>query len=121
MSGREAAARRSERINLRVEPEADELLRAAARAQHKSLSAFMVESALERAQQVMDAERRIVLQAVQAWRSHSLVASREDNRAVAGGAKQARMRAILVVSQLALVLPLLVAVAKRAAYTDLGT
>src|SRR6478672_3415206 len=63
MSGQEAGARRSERINLRVEPEADELLRAAARAQHKSLSAFMVESALERAQQVMDAERRIVLQA----------------------------------------------------------
>ena len=63
MSDQETAPRRSERINLRVEPEADVLLRAAARAEHKSLSAFMVESALERARQVMDAERRIVLQA----------------------------------------------------------
>jgi uncharacterized protein (DUF1778 family) len=63
MSDQEAASRRSERINLRVGAEADHLLRAAAHAQHKSLSAFMVESALDRAQQVMDAERRIVLQA----------------------------------------------------------
>ena len=63
MNGQDAVARRSERINLRVEPEADDLLRAAARTQHKSLSAFMVEAALQRAQQVMDAERRIVLMA----------------------------------------------------------
>jgi len=63
VDGQDAVARRSERINLRVEPEADDLLRAAARTQHKSLSAFMVEAALERAQQVMDAERRIVLMA----------------------------------------------------------
>jgi uncharacterized protein (DUF1778 family) len=63
MSEHESGPRRSERINLRVEPEADELLRAAARAQHKSLSAFMVESALERAREIMDVERRIVLQA----------------------------------------------------------
>jgi uncharacterized protein (DUF1778 family) len=63
MSDHESGPRRSERINLRVEPEADELLRAAARAQHKSLSAFMVESALERAREIMDVERRIVLQA----------------------------------------------------------
>jgi len=53
--------RRSERINLRVEPETDQLLRAAARVEHKSLSAFMVESALDRARQVMDAERRLAL------------------------------------------------------------
>jgi len=97
MSGREAAARRSERINLRVEPEADELLRAAARAQHKSLSAFMVESALERAQQVMDAERRIVLQAD------------EFDRIVEELERPGRVVAPLV------------EVAERAAYTDLGT
>jgi uncharacterized protein (DUF1778 family) len=53
--------RRSERINLRVEPETDELLRAAARVEHKSLSAFIVESALDRARQVIDAERRLAL------------------------------------------------------------
>ena len=58
MSGTRHEVRRSERINLRVEPETDELLRAAARVEHKSLSAFMVESALDRARQVMDAERR---------------------------------------------------------------
>ena len=53
--------RRSERINLRLEPETDELLRAAARVERKSLSAFMVESALDRARRVMDAERRLLL------------------------------------------------------------
>ncbi|MEP6650706.1 MAG: DUF1778 domain-containing protein [Lapillicoccus sp.] len=56
-----SARTRSARINLRVEPEVDELLRAAARLEQKSLSAFMMESALERARQVMDAERRLVL------------------------------------------------------------
>ena len=57
------AGQAARRINLRVEPEADEILRAAAHAQHTSLSAFMLESALERAQQVLDAERRLVLRA----------------------------------------------------------
>lgn len=63
MSQVEERAKRSERISLRVEPEADLLLRCAASAQHKSLSAFMLESALERAHQVMDEERRLVLRA----------------------------------------------------------
>ena len=54
-------SKRSERINIRVEPEADQLLRSAASAVHKSLSGFMLDSALERAHQVMDEERRMVL------------------------------------------------------------
>jgi uncharacterized protein (DUF1778 family) len=56
-----ATMKRSQRINLRVEPEADELLREAARIEHKSLSAFLMESALERARQVLEADRRIVI------------------------------------------------------------
>jgi uncharacterized protein (DUF1778 family) len=63
MSDDQRAIRRSERINLRVEPEADVLLRAAARAQHKSLSAFIIDASVQRAQQVLDAERRLVLHA----------------------------------------------------------
>jgi uncharacterized protein (DUF1778 family) len=58
-----AAVRRSQRINLRVGSEADELLRAAARLERKSLSSFMLESALERAHQVLEAERRLELRA----------------------------------------------------------
>lgn len=61
MDGSGHEMRRSERINLRVEPQAGEQLRAAARVEHKSLSAFMVEAALDRARQVMDAERRLAL------------------------------------------------------------
>ena len=63
MTGRVTAARRSQRINLRVDTRADELLRAAARLERKSLSAFMVESALERAHEVLDSERRLELRA----------------------------------------------------------
>ena len=61
MTERVTAERRSQRINLRVESEADELLRAAARLERKSLSAFMVESALDRAHQVLEAQRRLEL------------------------------------------------------------
>jgi uncharacterized protein (DUF1778 family) len=63
MTERVTAVRRSQRINLRVESEADELLRAAARLERKSLSSFMVESALERAHQVLEAQRRLELRA----------------------------------------------------------
>jgi uncharacterized protein (DUF1778 family) len=63
MTGQVTATRRSQRINLRVDCEADELLRAAARLERKSLSAFMVDSALNRAHEVLDAERRLVLRA----------------------------------------------------------
>ena len=59
----ERRSQRSQRINLRVESEADELLRAAARLERKSLSAFMVESALERAHEVLEAQRRLELRA----------------------------------------------------------
>jgi uncharacterized protein (DUF1778 family) len=63
MRDNESAVRRSERINLRIEPEADVLLRQAAHLQHKTLSAFIVEASLLRAQQVLDAERRLALHA----------------------------------------------------------
>jgi putative ABC transport system permease protein len=48
-----------------------------------------------------------LLPASQAWRLDLTTASREDSRAVAGSAAQARARGILVVTQIALALPLL--------------
>ena len=63
MTERVPAVRRSQRINLRVESEADELLRAAARLERKSLSSFLMDSALERAHQVLEAQRRLELRA----------------------------------------------------------
>ena len=63
MTEQVAVVRRSQRINLRVESEADALLRAAARLERKSLSAFMLESAMERAHQVLEAQRRLELRA----------------------------------------------------------
>jgi uncharacterized protein (DUF1778 family) len=59
----ETSRRRSERINLRVEPEVDEVLRHAASLEHKSLSAFMLDAACERARAVVEEQRRIELSA----------------------------------------------------------
>jgi len=49
--------------------------------------------------------------AAQAWRCDAMAATREDSRSAAGGRRQSRTRAALVVSQIALVLPLLVGAA----------
>ena len=49
-----------------------------------------------------------LLPAAQSWASDSTAATREDSRSLAGGRRQSRTRALLVVSQVALVLPLLV-------------
>jgi predicted permease len=49
-----------------------------------------------------------MLPAVQAWRSNSATITQEDNRSLAGGSQQTRTRAVLVIAQVALVLPLLV-------------
>lgn len=59
----EATSRRSERINIRVEPEVDQLLRRAASAQHKSLTAFMIDAAWERAQVVLEDQRHLEVRA----------------------------------------------------------
>lgn len=53
---------RSARVNLRVEPGADELLRYAASRQHRSLSAFLLDSALDRARELLEEDRQVVLQ-----------------------------------------------------------
>jgi uncharacterized protein (DUF1778 family) len=54
---------RSERINLRVDPEVDALLREAAALEHKSLSAFLLDAAREKAERTLDAYRRIEVSA----------------------------------------------------------
>jgi uncharacterized protein (DUF1778 family) len=61
----ETARRCSERINLRVEPEVDEYLRHAAFLEHKSLSAFMLDAAYERARNVIEEQQRIELSAAE--------------------------------------------------------
>jgi putative ABC transport system permease protein len=50
-----------------------------------------------------------LLPATVAWRSDSMAAAREHTRSLTAGRQQSRMRATLVVAQVALVLPLLVA------------
>ena len=57
--------KRSERISLRLDPEADEVLREAASLEHKTLSAFMLAAALEKAELAVDRHRRLILPAVE--------------------------------------------------------
>lgn len=49
-----------------------------------------------------------LLPAMQAWRADSITVMREESRSTAGGGRQSRTRGILVIAQVALVLPLLV-------------
>lgn len=65
MSTLESNDLRSERINLRVKPELDSFLRCAAEMEHKSLSAFMLDAAVERANQTVEENRRLVLSAAE--------------------------------------------------------
>jgi uncharacterized protein (DUF1778 family) len=55
------AVRRSERVNLRVDPETDEVLRQAAAIEHKTLSAFVLDAAYERARHSVEQHRRLQL------------------------------------------------------------
>lgn len=57
--------RRTERINVRVEPGVDSLLRRAAAIKHKSLSAFILDSAVESAEAIVKKEQRLVLEAAE--------------------------------------------------------
>lgn len=57
--------RRSERINFRVDPEADELFREAAMLEGKSLSAFLLDAARERAERTIAEQRRIEVSAAE--------------------------------------------------------
>ena len=61
----DATRRRSARINLRLEPDVDEYLRRAANLEHKSLNAFMLDAAFERARRTVEEQSRIELSAVE--------------------------------------------------------
>ncbi len=61
----ETARRRSERINFRVDPEVDAYLRRAASLERKSLSAFVLDAACERARSVVEEQRRLDLSAAE--------------------------------------------------------
>ena len=61
----EVGARRSERINVRVEPEVDAMLREAAGLEHKSLSAFLLDAACERARRTIEEHRRVEVSAAE--------------------------------------------------------
>jgi len=63
MGALETSHRRSERIDLRVKPEFNSLLRTAAEMEHKSLSAFMLDAAIERARVAVEANRRFAVSA----------------------------------------------------------
>lgn len=59
MTENPGTAARSERIALRVSPELDDLLRSAARLEHKTLSAFVLDAAARQARTVVEERRRI--------------------------------------------------------------
>lgn len=54
-------ARRTGRLNIRIEPALDAALREAAALEHKTVSAFVVEAASERAHRVVEDHRRVTL------------------------------------------------------------
>lgn len=54
---------RSERINLRVSPDVDRLLREAAAARHQSLTSFLLDAACAKAHEALDEARRLRLSA----------------------------------------------------------
>lgn len=61
-----AAATRTEKVDLRVSPDAKRLLQTAASASHRSLSEFVLESALARAAETLPDRQRFGLDA-DAW------------------------------------------------------
>jgi uncharacterized protein (DUF1778 family) len=60
-----AAAIRSEKLDLRLTPEAKKMLHAAAAAAHRSVSEFVLESALARAAETLPDRRRFELDEAQ--------------------------------------------------------
>lgn len=62
------AAPRSEKLDLRLTPQAKQALRMAAEASHKTLSDFVMESALTKADEVL-AERRIISMDAEGWQA----------------------------------------------------
>jgi len=58
-------ATRSEKLDLRLSPEAKRVLNEAARASHRSVSEFVLESALARAQEALPDRRHFGLDAAQ--------------------------------------------------------
>jgi uncharacterized protein (DUF1778 family) len=59
---------RSEKLDLRLSPEAKQTLRAAAAASHRSISDFVLESALARAEEALADRRHFGLDA-EAWKA----------------------------------------------------
>ncbi len=59
---------RTTKLDLRLSPQAKQTLNAAARASHRSVSQFVLESALARAEETLLERRRFVLDADQ-WRA----------------------------------------------------
>ncbi|NES00561.1 MAG: DUF1778 domain-containing protein [Symploca sp. SIO1B1] len=57
---------RSERLDIRISPQAKRWLIAAAEAQHKSLSEFVLDTAITKAETVL-AERRVFSLSADAW------------------------------------------------------
>lgn len=57
---------RTEKLDLRISPPHKDLLRAAAEASRKTMSEFVLESALTRADEVL-AERRLIALDAEAW------------------------------------------------------
>lgn len=61
-----ANSARSEKLDLRLTPQAKQRIAAAAKAQHRSVSDFVLQSALERAEETL-ADRRVFLLSEEEW------------------------------------------------------
>ena len=63
-----ARMNRTEKLDLRLTPSAKQALRMAAEASHKTVSDFVMESALSRADEVL-ADRRIISLSAEGWQA----------------------------------------------------
>ncbi len=74
-----AAQQRSERIDIRAHPSAKRILQEAARASHKNLSDYLLESGLAAAEQTL-ADRRLFALDDQQWNKFQAVLNRPVKR-----------------------------------------
>lgn len=92
MAGRSAAARQEERIDARLSRANKALLKRAADLSGQPISQFLVASALERAQQVIDEHTQTRLSAEAGKRFLELIEDDKPNAALVRAAKRYRDR-----------------------------
>lgn len=90
-----ASALKTKRRQLRVSPEDDKVIEAAAKAKSRSVSEYLVESALTRAQMEM-ADRTEVTLSASGWNAFTVALDHEPvvNERLAGAVKRAKSASV---------------------------